>query len=263
MTNKHPITNKLLIHFLKKSPLSSMNFTVSESIKLELYREGLIGENAKSWNDWDDFYNCPIRNGHDRTPAQVGLGWLCALDTLKWKSIWFYGEPGMGKTHLAGALAVLYAGAYDARVIYCNWAEKIQRIQQSFSDSSLNEHLDREHKADLLIVDDIGAERTTHWELTLLYSLVQARMHQPTIFTSNHNLAGPYTGRPRPDPDYPQKTIRIKYPSFYGTLYRGRKGDRLEDVQVLASRISDRLKVGGDGMLSCTVFFDSEKGSHR
>lgn len=101
------------------------------------------------------------------------------------KSLFFMGDAGLGKTHLALSIAstvlekgfdVVYVSAQDA----CSQIEK-----DNFGKNS--ETLTAMLEADLLILDDLGTEFVTPFILSALYQLVNTRMgrHLPTIYTTN------------------------------------------------------------------------------
>ncbi len=101
-------------------------------------------------------------------------------------SLLLMGDAGLGKTHLALAMAnrVLDAG-YD--VVYVS-------AQQAFS--AMDDHSAREEGeawleamlgADLLILDDLGTEYVTPHTISILYQIVNTRLcsRRPTIYTTN------------------------------------------------------------------------------
>ena len=218
--------------------------------------------NQATLADWDDYYHKPIANGSNHSPLWVGIGHLIYITgpSCTYPSIWFSGEPGMGKTHLAKILGVLYASVTGKVSYYCNWTHKIRQLQEAM-DGGPSTTLEREKAANLLVLDDLGAERVTHWELTQLYDVVNARYERrlPTIFTSNCMLDQVYKGHVREG-----VTKRVVFPPFYDLIGRSaRFTDDAQLVQVQAERIRDRLKVKGGGMLVGEMLLSSEKGSYR
>lgn len=99
----------------------------------------------------------------------------------------FMGSAGLGKTHLALAVAdaVLDRG-FD--VLYTSSAALAAQLGR--------EHFDRDggdawltacKEADLLILDDLGTEYITPLTISVLYELINTRMltHKPTVYTTN------------------------------------------------------------------------------
>ncbi len=99
------------------------------------------------------------------------------------KSLLLMGDAGLGKTHLALAMAnrILDAG-YD--VVYVS-------AQQAFAAMDAKEEseawLEAMLNADLLILDDLGTEYIVPHTISILYQIVNTRMcaKRPTIYTTN------------------------------------------------------------------------------
>lgn len=99
------------------------------------------------------------------------------------ESLLLFGDAGLGKTHLALAIAqqVLDKG-YD--VIYLS----AQNAFATLSDNRFTgggELFSAMLEADLLILDDLGTEYIDAWVLSRLYELVNTRQRRPTIYTTN------------------------------------------------------------------------------
>lgn len=106
------------------------------------------------------------------------------------KGIYFYGPFGVGKTYLLGALAnKLKESNISSMLIYM--PEFVREIKASLKDDSINEKVDYFKKADVLMIDDIGAEMQSAWfRDEILGSILQYRMMErlPVFFTSNYSL---------------------------------------------------------------------------
>ncbi|MGP4108349.1 primosomal protein DnaI [Virgibacillus sp. L01] len=106
------------------------------------------------------------------------------------KGIYFYGPFGVGKTYLLGALAnALKEHNISSMLIYM--PEFVREIKSSIKDDSINEKINYFKKADVLILDDIGAETQSAWfRDEILGSILQYRMMEklPVFFTSNYSL---------------------------------------------------------------------------
>jgi DNA replication protein DnaC len=107
------------------------------------------------------------------------------------RGLFFEGHPGVGKTHLAVALlrdAIRTAGArglfYDTR--------DLLRVIRSTYDPSIRtteiEILRPVMNAELLVLDDLGAEKTSEWVEETMNLIVNTRYNEKrlTIFTSNY-----------------------------------------------------------------------------
>lgn len=104
--------------------------------------------------------------------------------------VYFYGESGVGKTHIVCAL-VKNLLENNIEVMFLNTGEFLERIRQEY-----NENEDRDCFRDVmdfkgvLIFDDIGAEKTSEWVRERLYLIINKKYEDmiPVIFTSNHDL---------------------------------------------------------------------------
>lgn len=99
----------------------------------------------------------------------------------------FMGHAGLGKTHLALAIAdAVLASGYD--VLYTSSAALAARLsREHFDYDSGDEWLIACQEADLLILDDLGTEYITPLTISVLYELINTRMltGRPTIYTTN------------------------------------------------------------------------------
>lgn len=101
-------------------------------------------------------------------------------------SLYLFGGAGLGKTHLALAIAnrVLQKGFDVVYVSAQNAFSAIERERFSENDGSTMAAL---QNAELLILDDLGTEYISPYVSSCLYSLVNTRVCRrlPTIYTSN------------------------------------------------------------------------------
>ncbi len=109
----------------------------------------------------------------------------------------FMGSAGIGKTHMALAMAdaVLNRG-FD--VLYTSAAALAAQLgKERFDSSAPDTWLDACKEADLLIVDDLGTEYLTQFTVSSLYELINTRMlcRRPTIYTTNITEAGVFEAR--------------------------------------------------------------------
>ena len=99
----------------------------------------------------------------------------------------FMGHTGLGKTHLALAIAdaVLEGGQRGGARVQHVVAAQLGR--EHFDYSNNDEWLAACQEADLLILDDLGTEYITPLTISVLYELINTRMltHRPTIYTTN------------------------------------------------------------------------------
>jgi DNA replication protein DnaC len=106
-------------------------------------------------------------------------------------SLYFYGRTGLGKTHLSLAIANEaikkgYNVLYGSVINFLNKMEKEKfgRVEAPIDTEELL--ID----ADLLILDDLGAEFSTAYTVSALYNVINSRVARgvPTIISSNLDL---------------------------------------------------------------------------
>ncbi|WP_028392192.1 primosomal protein DnaI [Bacillus cihuensis] len=108
----------------------------------------------------------------------------------KQKSLYLYGEFGVGKTYLLGAIAnELAKKEISSLLIYV--PDFLRELKGSFTDNTFNDKIDMAKKAPVLMFDDIGSESMTSWGRDeVIGPILQFRMLEnlPTFFTSNFNF---------------------------------------------------------------------------
>lgn len=102
----------------------------------------------------------------------------------------FIGPCGVGKTHLAVAIIRELIEKKSVACSFYDFRELIRDIQSSFTpDSNLSEAeiLAPVFDVGVLVLDELGAKRTTAWVEETVFYIINQRYNQrkPTIFTSN------------------------------------------------------------------------------
>lgn len=103
----------------------------------------------------------------------------------------FLGPCGVGKTHLAVASINELIHKKRISCYFCDFRELIRSIQSTYSqDSSLTELdvLSPIFQKDVLVLDELGAKRTTAWVEETVFYIINNRYNNKklTIFTSNY-----------------------------------------------------------------------------
>lgn len=156
----------------KNTPLELSNF---EDFDLELYPASKNGESPREAMGY--VYNSCVKYAESFD-----------LDSV---SLYFYGRTGLGKTHLSLAIAneVIKKGynvIYGSVITFLNKMEK-----EKFGRAETFVTEDILIGADLLILDDLGAEFQSPYTVSALYNLLNSRICRgvPTIISSNLSLA--------------------------------------------------------------------------
>lgn len=106
---------------------------------------------------------------------------------LSGKGLIFYGNVGSGKTYTAACIAneLISKGV---PVLMTNFSRIINRIQASFE--GRQEYIDSLNAFDLLIIDDLAAERNTEFMNETVYTIIDSRYRAglPLIVTTNISL---------------------------------------------------------------------------
>jgi len=105
----------------------------------------------------------------------------------------FVGPPGVGKTHLAVGVLVELTERYRVHGRFAEFTSLIHQIQATFdpgSPESKREILDPLMGAELVVLDELGAQQMTPWVRDILYLIINHRYTRqlPTIFTTNYLL---------------------------------------------------------------------------
>ncbi len=108
------------------------------------------------------------------------------------KGLYLHGNFGCGKTYLVSALFNELAKK-DVKSTIIYFPEFLHSLKATFgsADSDYEERFDAVKEANLLLLDDIGAEKLSSWARDeVLGVILQYRMeeHLPTFFTSNLSL---------------------------------------------------------------------------
>ncbi len=121
----------------------------------------------------------PARFVESRTREMVGRG------------LFLDGLPGVGKTHLAVAVLRQIIQASAARGLFYDTRDLLRVIRSTYDPSIRTTELEVLRPvmtADLLVLDDIGAEKTSEWVEETMNLIVNTRYNERrmTIFTSNY-----------------------------------------------------------------------------
>ncbi len=107
------------------------------------------------------------------------------------RGLFLEGQPGVGKTHLAVAVLKQVVQATGARGLFYDTRDLLRLIRSTYNASTHTtelEVLSPVMTADLLVLDDLGAEKTSEWVDETMNLIVNTRYNERrvTLFTSNY-----------------------------------------------------------------------------
>ncbi len=181
--------------------------------------------------------------------CDVAAGWVARWPLVE-HGLLFLGQPGTGKTHIAVGIARAVACTKGGRVLFYEQRDLLKEIQATFDAGSSRTESDilrRILDCEVLVLDDLGAGRTTAWARDVMHDLIGQRYNDraPLILTSNLATGEDDGGEPRRSRD-PMEGLTLR--------------DRLGDP--LMSRLYEMCRIvvleGGDyrrGVLHARIHY--------
>ncbi|HLG26446.1 MAG TPA: primosomal protein DnaI [Paenisporosarcina sp.] len=126
------------------------------------------------------------------TAANTFMEELKTTGKLPSKGFYIYGEFGVGKSYVLGALANELA-EQKIKTVLVYVPEFLREMKHAIQDQSLQEKVDYVKKAPVLMLDDLGAETLSTWTRDeILGTVLHYRMAEnlPTFITSNFDYDG-------------------------------------------------------------------------
>jgi DNA replication protein DnaC len=146
------------------------------------------------------------------------------------KGFLLYGRPGAGKTHLLVATLRWLALEKGIAGRYVEFMLLLSDIRAGFSENrSHMEILKPLLSVPVLAIDELGKERGTEWERSMLDELISRRFNsgQATLFATNYFL----DERESPVSEQPGRVVRTRTPEF----------QRDAEQMTLSRRVGDRI----------------------
>jgi DNA replication protein DnaC len=149
------------------------------------------------------------------------------------RGLWFDGPVGTGKTSLAILVAKAAKDAGRSYAVY-PVPRLLAEIKRTFDRDASDNYMGffrRLCTVDVLVLDDLGAEKQTEWVLEQLYSIVNERWQDRRSIVVTTNI-------PDADPEGPGRLLRASVRELRDAIGSGRVGGRdLEELKRLVERV--------------------------
>lgn len=148
----------------------------------ELRRTGFTDKQLMAWTFEND-------DGSQPKLFKIAKKYVENFEELKkeGKGLLLYGGVGCGKTYAAASIANALVDK-EIPAMVTNFARIANKLQEKFDKKQA--YLDSLNKFDLLVIDDLGAERSTEFMQEIVYNVVDARYRSglPMIITTNLSI---------------------------------------------------------------------------
>ena len=154
-----------------------------------IYKENYVGRKLQNMN-FENFY----LNQNNQYAVQVARDYVGKnKDNVQTNGLIITGKSGVGKTHLAAAIANRLIES-EKIVLMGRLTTLLDMIKETFRDNSRseNELIELYSNVDMIIIDDLGMEKISSWALEKLYTIIQNRYENglPIIITTRFNKQG-------------------------------------------------------------------------
>jgi DNA replication protein DnaC len=164
-------------------------------VRCDCWRQNVTDQRLAGANIPKRYQHCTIANfsayneSLERAAAQARR--IVEAHTVAGRGLFFEGQPGVGKTHLAVAVLKEVMQRLNVRGLFYDTRDLLRVIRSTYDPSIRTtelEVLSPVMRADLLVLDDLGAEKTSEWVEETMNLIVNTRYNQQrlTIFTSNY-----------------------------------------------------------------------------
>ncbi|MFW6275035.1 MAG: ATP-binding protein [bacterium] len=156
-------------------------------------------KNEKTWlEDLPEIVNrkFPPRLANDVLkywkPNEGKINDLCMSDS----GVYFWGSIGIGKTVLASQILIQRLKQYyleykPALAFFINTTDLLEEIKNAYDNKEISESeiMSKYKNTDLLLIDDIGSENPSNWQISIMFNLINHRYEylKYTLFTSNRS----------------------------------------------------------------------------
>jgi len=176
-------------------PGSSGQAGVRRVVRCDCWREHAGRQRLADANIPKRYQHCTIANfttyNESLERAAAAAGRVAATFPAAARGLFLEGQPGVGKTHLAVAVLKQVMEAAGARGLFYDTRDLLRIIRSTYDPSirtTESDVLRPVMTAELLVLDDLGAEKTSEWVEETMNLIVNTRYSENrlTIFTSNY-----------------------------------------------------------------------------
>lgn len=164
-------------------------------VRCDCWREQVGQKRLAESNIPKRYQHCTLPNftayNESLERAVVQAGKVAAAYPVVSRGLFLEGQPGVGKTHLAVAVLKQVIQTTNARGLFYDTRELLKTIRSTY-DAAIQATevsvLRPVMTCDLLVLDDLGAEKTSEWVDETMNLIVNTRYNERrlTIFTSNY-----------------------------------------------------------------------------
>lgn len=137
---------------------------------------------------WNATFSAYIQRQENEQTLKIAQNYVKKWAEMKAQNqgLILYGSVGTGKSFTAACIANALL-AQEVEVIMTSFVKILQDIRSIDNEA---EYVDRLNRAELLIIDDLGAERNTDYALEKVYNIIDSRVRaaKPMILTTNLDI---------------------------------------------------------------------------